>query len=87
MRQRGHAVEDVVEHRTRRPTVLSGDGDQGTGIALVAQGYLLRKQKSLPVLGGFVGLDVSLSRRDSASTSRGDCCCCRRTNDCHYADF
>src|ERR1700716_2791752 len=85
-RERGHAVQYAVEHVARRPTVLPDDRDQRTGIALVAHHYLLRKQKSPPVLGGFVGLDVSLSRRDSASTSCGDCCCCRRAN-CHYADL
>ena len=46
VRERGHAVEDAVEHVARRPTVLAGDGDQGTGIALVAHRYLLRNRKA-----------------------------------------
>ena len=86
VRERGHAVQHGVEHLARRPTVLADDRDQRTGIALVAHRYLLRKQKSPPVLGGFVGLDVSLSRRDSASTSGGDSCGCGRTN-CHWRNF
>jgi len=82
VRESGHAAKHAVEHLAHRLTVLAGDRHQRTGIALVAHAQPPSKQKSPPVLGGFIGLDVSLSRRDSASTSCGDCCCCG-ANLCH----
>jgi len=41
VRERGHAVEHAVEDLARRPTVLPGDRDQRTGIALVAHPHPL----------------------------------------------